>query len=140
MKGLKRIYRILKRTGAIKIFIAYIIALCISAVLIMIVEPNINSIGDGFWFCFASSTTIGFGDYVAVTHLGRIITILIAFFGILVVAMVPGVIVSYYTEFLRAKEDETISTFFEKLENLPDLSKEELTEISEKVKNFLKKK
>ena len=56
------------------------------------------------------------------------------------VAMVPGVVVSYYTEYLKSKENETISTFLEKLEHLPELSKEELTELSEKVKKFNNKK
>ena len=38
------------------------------------------------------------------------------------------------------KEKETVSTFLEKLERLPELSKEELTELSERVKKFNEKK
>ncbi|MBQ5347424.1 MAG: two pore domain potassium channel family protein [Ruminococcus sp.] len=140
MRPIKRMIRILNRTGAVKVFIAYIIVLCIGAVLVTLFEPGIRHIGDGFWFCFVSSTTIGFGDFYAVTVLGRIVIILITIFGILTVAVVPGVIVSYYTEYLHIKEKETVSTFLEKLEHLPELPKEELEELSKKVKEFNKKK
>lgn len=136
----KRMHNILKRTGAIKIYIAFIVALCIGAVLVTIFEPSVKNIGDGLWFCFVASTTIGFGDFYAVTFLGRIVIVIISIFGILTVALVPGVIVSYYTEYLHQKENETISVFLEKLEHLPELSKEELTELSEKVKEYNKKK
>ena len=53
-------------------------------------------------------------------------------------AMVPGVVVSYYMEYIKIREKETISTFLEKLEKLPELSKEELREVSEKIKKFNK--
>ena len=50
-----------------------------------------------------------------------------------------GVVVSYYNEYLKDKQNETISRFLEKLENLPNLTKEELKDISEKVKKTNKK-
>ena len=40
----------------------------------------------------------------------------------------------------KARQDETVSTFLEKLEHLPELSKEELEELSERVKKFNLKK
>ncbi len=107
--------------------------------LTWIFEPQVNSFGDGLWFCFVASTTIGFGDITAVTVLGRIVIVIITICGILTTAMVPGVVVAYYTEYVRAKEKDTVSTFLEKLENLPDLSKEELEQLSERVKRFSKK-
>ena len=140
MKGLRRIGKLLNRTGTNKIFFAYLIVLLIGGILLSFIEPQVHGIMEGFYFCFVASTTIGFGDIVPVTVLGRIITIIVTLFGVLTVAMVPGVMVTYYTEYLKAKEKETISTFLEKLENLPELSKEELTELSERVKQFNTKK
>lgn len=131
---------IIKRTGMRKVLIAYIISLCLGALLITIFEPNIKDYGNALWYCFVASTTIGFGDYAAVGVIGRIVTVLVTIVGILAVAIIPGVIVSYYTEYLRIKEKETISTFLEELENLPSLSEERLKAISEKVKSFNKKK
>lgn len=138
MRGMNRIYKILKHTGAIKIFFAYVILLCVAGILLDFIEPQVHGIFEGIYFSFVASTTIGFGDIVPVTLLGRIIIIIITLFGILTVAMVPGVVVAYYTEYLKAKENDTITTFLEKLERLPELSHEELEELSERVKKFNK--
>lgn len=140
MKGFRRIGKLLHRTGTIKIFFAYLVVLLIGGILLSFIEPQVHGIFEGFYFCFVASTTIGFGDIVPVTALGRIITIIVTLFGVLTVAMVTGVVVTYYTEYLKIKEKETVSTFLEKLENLPELSKEELTDLSERVKQFNAKK
>lgn len=138
MRPIKRIGKLLWHTGTIKIFFAYLIVLCISGLLLRFIEPQVDTFFDGIYFSFVASTTIGFGDIVPVTLIGKIITIVVTLIGILTVAMVPGVVVAYYTEYLRAKENETISTFLEKLEHLPDLSKEELEDLSERVRQFNK--
>ena len=130
----------MKRTGLLKIAFGFFIILCIAAIILRFVEPNVKTVGDGFWYCFVATMTIGFGDIVASNALSRIITIIVTIYGVLVVAMIPGVIVSYYTEYLHIKEKDTIYTFLEKLEHLPELSKEELADISERVKNFNKKR
>ena len=133
-KPFRRMIHLLVRTGAIKIFFFYVAVVAIGGVLTWIFEPQVNSFGDGLWFCFVASTTIGFGDITAVTLLGRIVIVIITICGILTTAMVPGVVVAYYTEYIRAKE-----TFLEKLEDLPNLSTEELEQLSERVKRFSKK-
>ena len=79
------------------------------------------------------------GDRIAIM-MPNILQYPVTLFGVLTVAMVPGVVVAYYTEYLKIKEKETVSTFLEKLERLPELSKEELTELSERVKQFNAKK
>ena len=140
MKPLKRIGKLLVRTGAIKIFGAYVVVLIIGGILLTFIEPQVHGVFEGFYYCFVASTTVGFGDIVPVTAWGRIITIVVTLVGLMAVAMVPGVVVAYYTEYLKIREKETAATFLEKLERLPELSKEELSELSEKVKQFNKNK
>ena len=140
MRAMKRIGKVLTHTGAIKIFFAYLIVLCIAGAVLTVIEPAVRSFFDGVYFCFVASTTIGFGDIVPVTVPGRLITMVVTLFGILTVAMVPGVVVAYYTEYLKLREKETVSTFLEKLERLPEMSKEELTELSDRVRAFNKGK
>lgn len=138
-KAWKRCYRVLKRTGTLKIFSGYLLFLCGAAAVLALLEPGIKTFGDGVWYCFVAATTIGFGDICVVTRLGRVITILVSLYGILMTAMVPGVVVSYYMEYLKIREKETISIFLEQLERLPELSKEELEELSKRVKQFGKR-
>ena len=92
---------------------------------------------DGLWYTFVACTTIGFGDFVAVTLLGRILTVYIALNEILLVAILPGVVVSYYLEVIHRREKESVTMFLDKLEHLPELSQEELKEISEKIKKIM---
>ncbi len=140
MRPIKRIFNLLKRTGAIRIFIAYLCVLLIGGVAVWLIEPGVDGPFEGFYFLFVASTTVGFGDIAPVTVIGRIITIVVTLIGILTVAMVPGVVVAYYTEYLKIRENETVSTFLEKLEDLPNLSKEELEALSDRVKQFNKKR
>lgn len=140
MKAWKRCYKVLRRTGTLKIFKSFLLFLCAAAAALTVLEPDIDTFGDGLWYCFVAATTIGFGDLCVTTGLGRIITVFTAMYGILMTAMVPGVVVSYYMEYLKIREKETISIFLEKLERLPELSKEELEQISQRVREFEKKK
>lgn len=140
MKFWRRCYKILKWTGALRIYMSFLMLLCVASVILVIVEPGIDNFGDGLWYCFVAAATIGFGDIYAVTSIGRIVTVIVGIHGILMTAMVPGVVVSYYMEYLKIREKETISAFLEQLERLPELPKEELEELSEKIKRFDGKK
>ena len=81
MKPLRRSWLVLKRTGAINIFIGYLIFMCVTAVILVIFEPQIHTFRDGIWYCFVASSTIGFGDIYVVTPVGRILTILVTVYG-----------------------------------------------------------
>ena len=140
MRGLRRLIKLLNRTETMKIFLGYVSVLLVGGLILVFIEPEVKDWFDGVYFCFVASSTIGFGDIVPVTVLGKIITVLVTLLGILTAAMVPGVVVTYYTEYLKIREKETISTFLEKLEKLPDMSKAELEELSDRVKEFNKKK
>lgn len=139
MSSWKRCYKILKRTGTLKIFMSFLMFLCAAGAALMVVEPDIESFGDGLWYCFVAATTIGFGDICVITGIGRIITVLVSVYGILMTAMVPGVVVSYYMEYLKVREKETISVFLEKLERLPELSEVELEQLSQRIREFEQK-
>ena len=73
-------------------------------------------------------------DIVAVTGTGRLLTALLALYGIIVVAFIPAVIVSYSIEFNKVKAKKSVMNFLDKLEHLDTLSPEELREISEHIK------
>jgi hypothetical protein len=43
-------------------------------------------------------TTIGFGDLTAVTDFGRILSVILGAYGIVVVALITSIIVNFYGE------------------------------------------
>ena len=103
--------------------------------MICLVELDIQTVREGLWYCFVSSTTIGFGDIVAVTLFGRILTVILCVYAIFIVALIPGILVSYFIEFNKIKSNESVVAFLDQLEHLDTLSKEKLRELSKKVKN-----
>lgn len=127
---------IIKNTYADKILYQFLIGYFISAFVVQLVEPEIKTYPDGLWYLFAAATTVGFGDMTAVTLIGRLLTVYVTVSGILVVAIVPAVMINYYQEVIQQRQKETVTAFLDQLEHLPELSGEELKEISEKVKKF----
>ena len=68
-------------------------------------ELNINTFGDALWYCFAIVTTIGFGDITAVTIPGRIISVILGLYGLIVVALITSIIVNFYSETKNAGDE-----------------------------------
>ena len=116
--------------------LGYVVVLLLVAFGVWQVEPDITTFSDGLWYCFAASTTIGFGDIVAVTAVGRILTVILVLYGIFVIALIPGVMVNYFVEYNKIRYNESLLMFMDRLEHLDTLSKEELRELSENVRNF----
>lgn len=134
MKKMRLLWKILKKMNVDKIILTYLILMLVSSFLLVRFEEQIDNIFEGIWYCFVTFTTIGFGDIVATTLVGRIITIIIALYGMLVVALITGVLVNYYQEINKIKLEQSVEVFMDKLERLPELSKEELELISKNVK------
>lgn len=116
--------------------LGYVAVLLMVALGVWQAEPDITTFSDGLWYCFAASTTIGFGDIVAVTAVGRILTVILVLYGIFVIALIPGVVVNYFVEFNKIRYNEILLMFMDRLEHLDTLSKEELREISQNIRNF----
>ena len=80
--------------------LAFVIAF---SFLFPMVEENITNYWDAMWYCFAVITTIGFGDFYATSLIGRILTVVLGIYGIIVVAILTSVVVNFYNE-VSAKE------------------------------------
>ncbi len=136
MKKIRILGEILRRTHADKILLGFVAFLFIDAFLIMLAEPGISHYGDAIWYCYVALATIGFGDFVAVTLVGRILTIVLSLYATLVIAIITGVVVNYYMQIIALRQKETLTHLMDRLECLPEMSVEELQEISNKVKYF----
>ena len=53
---------------------------------------------NALWYCFAVVTTIGFGDLTATSSIGRILSVVLGIYGIIVVALITSIIVNFYGE------------------------------------------
>ena len=126
----------MKNTMADEILLSYIIFVLIDAAAIWLLEPSITSFGDAIWYCYAVISTAGFGDMVATTFVTRVLSMILTVYSTLVLAIITGVVVNYYTQLLELKNKDAIAEVLDSMERLPELSKEELAELSERVKRF----
>ena len=133
MKKLRILWGILKHTHADRILLGFVLFLLVDAAVIQIVEPDINRYGDALWYCYAVISTAGFGDIVAVTFIGKACSVLLTIYTLFVVAIVTGVVVNFYTQLVELQRKETLAAFMDKLERLPELSKDELETISRNI-------
>ena len=136
----RMLFKAIKTAGADKIISGYLLWFLAAAIPIWIWEPNINSYGDSLWFCFASATSIGYGDFSAVTVVGRVITVLLSIYSVATIAVFTAVITSFFTDLARLRASDSAREFVDQLEHLPELSKEELEELSRRVKEYQKRK
>lgn len=139
VKRIRIFLRVLKDTGADKIWLSFVIQFFALSVVIWRVEPDIKTYGAALWYSYSVVTTVGFGDVVVQHFLSRVISVWLSLNAVVVFAIITGVIVNYYNRITELKQKETLVSMMHKLENLPDLSKEELEELSRNVSETLEK-
>ncbi|MFQ6089752.1 MAG: ion transporter [Candidatus Methanofastidiosia archaeon] len=59
------------------------------------VNPDIKSIGDAIWWSIVTVTTVGYGDKVPITPLGKVIGVILMFTGIGIIGVLSGTMASY---------------------------------------------
>ena len=136
MKKIRVLGIILKRTKADRILSGFLLFLFAAALIIQIVEPDINRYVDALWYCYAVISTAGFGDVVAVTFIGKVCSVLLTIYSMFVLAIVTGVVVNFYSQVVETHSKETLTPLMNQLEHLPELSKEELEAISQTIKKL----
>ena len=94
---------ILIKTHTFDVLICLLAFIIAFSFVFPIVEPTLTNFWDSMWYCFAVITTIGFGDFSATTAVGRVLTVILGIYGIVVVAILTSVVVNFYNE-ISSKE------------------------------------
>ena len=101
----KVLFKIIISTYSLEVLFGLLIMIVVFSFAFVAMEPDINAYPDALWYCFAVVTTIGFGDFAAVTPMGRILTVILGFYGIVVVAVITSIVVNFYNE-TQGKRDQ----------------------------------
>ena len=123
----------------ISVMIITIGVICGSGIAIYLVESphedaQIKTMLDAFWWTFATTTTVGYGDVVPVTDLGRTVAMFYMFFGIAIAGIFISIIgTRYYKRKVEPKEDQELTYEKKILERMDDLEKS-LKEIKDSLK------
>ena len=97
--GVRRttLIQIIRKTYTIEILYGLIVLLVAISLVLTLVEENMT-IWDALWYCFALVTTIGFGDVIVTSLVGRVLSVILGIYGIIVVALITSIIVNFYNE------------------------------------------
>jgi len=83
--------------------VSYIV---ISALVIFHVEPGFRDFFEALYWATVSLTTIGYGDIVPGTTLGRVVTMISSIMGIAVIALPSGIVTAGYMQALEEERNK----------------------------------
>ena len=69
------------------------------------IQSKIKTLLDALWWCVATVTTVGYGDIVPVSNIGRIVALFYMFFGITMIAILLSVISNTFYKKRFEKEE-----------------------------------
>ena len=95
---LKLLIKIIKNSYAPQILVGLLIMIISFSFILIKTENTMTNIGDALWYCFAIITTIGFGDFTTVSRFGRILSVILGAYGIIVISLITSIIVNFYEE------------------------------------------
>lgn len=119
----------------IALFIASGLVILVGTIVMYNIEsqvPNskIKTLLDALWWCVSAVTTVGYGDIVPVSVIGRIVAIFYMFFGISMIAILLSVITT--TFYKKRFEKEEREKREHELNNLKNELIQRLSDIEEK--------
>ncbi|MBE6054051.1 MAG: potassium channel family protein [Clostridium sartagoforme] len=109
------------------------IVIVLGAVIIALLEEM--SFGDAIWWSFVTFTTVGYGDILLTTKLGRVVAIILMIFGIGFIGVTTSTIAAYTInkDIKRSEKrnfkEETIEFIKYRISDLDNISDEELENI-----------
>lgn len=130
---------VLRRTHFFETLFVYLMVFFIVALVIYRLENIFDSYGQSLWYCFELVTTVGFGDNVVITKAGRILSIGLSAYSIGMIAIITSTVVTYHQIKIKTQDNDILTMFMDKLERLPELDKEELIAMSERIKKLNRK-
>lgn len=110
----------LKKTHLDEILGIALLVVLASTLGLYLFDPSITSIFDSLWFVLSTITTVGYGDVLPQSGVGRMIGLIILIIGVLIFSTVTGAIASYFAKRVLMNEDFNITENDDNIEHLKE--------------------
>lgn len=132
--------QVLRETRFGQFTLAFLVAFFACSVVVWLTGDSGETFFEGIWFSFQVVSTIGFGDVVTTHIVARIIAMILSVISIFYLAIITGVVVSFFNQSIRARQRNTLENYITRLEYLkgkvPSQSSERIGEIIEKLQRL----
>ena len=123
------------------ILILTTLVIVISAVIISLLEKM--TFGDALWWCFVTFTTVGYGDVLLTTSIGRVVAAILMVVGIGFIGITTSTVALYIIKGEKIKykknfKGELIESIKYKLDSFDDLSEKDIDDIYKTLKSLKK--
>lgn len=90
------------------LLVVLIVYIIVSTTMFILIDGSITNIGDALWFIAETASTVGYGDIIPKTPIGKALTMLSMAIGIIVTAIFTAYLSSIYNEKNEAETRETV--------------------------------
>ena len=106
----------LVRQGLVYSLLLAVAILGLGGVGFWLIDPRIDSLGDGLWLAFTTAATVGYGDLIPHTPASRIFSVLVVLLGLAVLSLVTASLSAIFVEKeVEAEEREIERTLLAEL-------------------------
>ena len=98
MNSRSRFKNLVTRRGLAYSMVLSFIILGLGGFGFWLLEPRVETLGDGLWLAFTTAATVGYGDLVPSTHLSRAFAVVVVLLGLAVLSLVTASVAAVFVE------------------------------------------
>lgn len=116
-----------------KVIAAFIVIILGSTLILYYFDPNITSIFDATWYVFQTITTVGYGDMIPTSPVGKFVGLLLLIAGVVMFSIITASFSHIFTEKVFKRDNEEFNKKMNTVKDNMVETKLSLDEIREKV-------